>query len=86
MLLLLGCGVCANVSLQKSGFKGAGMVMVTMGWGLAVLLPCFIFGAASGAHINPALTISLAVAGKISWSIVPGYIVAQMAGAIVVVL
>lgn len=83
MLLLLGCGVVANVSLEKSGMKSGSGVMITMGWGLAVMLPCFIFGAASGAHINPALTIGFAVAGKIAWEMVPGYIIAQFAGAIV---
>ncbi len=83
MLILLGDGVVANVNLEKSGMKGAGPVQITFAWGLAVLVPAFIFGAASGAHFNPALTIALAVDGSMSWSLVPGYIVAQMAGAFV---
>lgn len=81
MLILLGDGVVANVTLNKSGMKGAGSIQITLAWGLAVMVPAFIFGAASGAHFNPALTIALAVDGTIGWNLVPGYIVAQFAGA-----
>ena len=59
MLILLGDGVVANVTLNKSGMKGAGSIQITLAWGLAVMVPAFIFGAASGAHFNPALTIAL---------------------------
>ncbi|MGN0267070.1 MAG: MIP/aquaporin family protein [Lachnospiraceae bacterium] len=83
MLILLGDGVVANVTLNKSGMKGAGSIQITLAWGLAVMVPAFIFGAASGAHFNPALTIALAVDGSIGWNLVPGYIVAQFAGAFV---
>lgn len=83
MLLLLGDGVVANVTLNKSGMKGAGSIQITFAWGLAVLIPAFIFGAASGAHFNPALTIALAAEGSLSWGMVPGYIIAQFAGAFV---
>lgn len=81
LLILLGDGVVANVTLNKSGMKGAGSIQITLAWGLAVLVPAFIFGAASGAHFNPALTIALAADGSMAWSMVPGYIIAQMAGA-----
>ena len=81
LLILLGDGVVANVTLNKSGMKGAGSIQITFAWGLAVMVPAFIFGAASGAHFNPALTIALAVDGSFAWSMVPGYIVAQFAGA-----
>lgn len=81
MLILLGDGVVANVTLNKSGMKGAGSIQITFAWGLAVMVPAFIFGAASGAHFNPALTIALAIDGTIGWNIVPGYIIAQFAGA-----
>ncbi len=81
MLILLGDGVVANVTLNKSGMKGAGSIQITLAWGLAVMLPAFIFGAASGAHFNPALTIALAVDGSLAWGLVPGYIIAQFAGA-----
>ena len=81
MLILLGDGVVANVTLNKSGMKGAGSIQITFAWGLAVLVPAFIFGAASGAHFNPALTLALAVEGSLAWNLVPGYVVAQFAGA-----
>lgn len=81
LLILLGDGVVANVTLNKSGMKGAGSIQITFAWGLAVMLPAFIFGASSGAHFNPALTIALAVDGSLAWSLVPGYVIAQFAGA-----
>ena len=83
LLIILGDGVVANVTLNKSGMKGAGSIQITLAWGLAVMVPAFIFGAASGAHFNPALTIALALDGSMSWALVPGYIIAQFAGAIV---
>jgi glycerol uptake facilitator protein len=83
LLIILGDGVVANVVLNKSGMKGGGSVQITFAWGLAVLLPCFIFGAASGAHLNPALTIALAADGSFPWAMVPGYIIAQFAGAFI---
>lgn len=82
-LILLGDGVVANVTLNKSGMKGAGSIQITLAWGLAVLIPACIFGAASGASMNPAVTIAMAVAGNFDWALVPGYIAAQMLGAIV---
>ena len=81
ILIILGDGVCANVNLNKSGMKGAGAIQITMAWGFAVMIPAFIFGAASGAHFNPALTIALAAAGSFPWSMVAGYIIAQLCGA-----
>ena len=83
LLILLGCGVVANVNLNKSGMKGGGSIQITIAWGLAVLIPAFIFGEASGASFNPALTIALAAEGSFPWAQVPGYIVAQFAGAFV---
>ena len=83
LLILLGDGVVANVTLNKSGMKGAGSIQITFAWGLAVMLPAFIFGAASGAQFNPALTIDLALDGTLAWGLVPGYIIAQFAGAFV---
>lgn len=83
MLIMLGDGVCANVNLSKSGMKGGGTVQITLAWAAAVMIPAFIFGQASGASFNPALTIALAADGSFAWSQVPGYIVAQIAGAFV---
>lgn len=82
MLILLGDGVVANVTLNKSGMKGAGSIQITIAWGLAVLLPAFIFGASSGAHFNPALTIALAVGGATPWDQVPVYLLGEFGGAI----
>lgn len=83
ILILLGDGVVANVTLNKSGMKGAGSIQITFAWGLAVMVPAFIFGAASGASFNPALTLALAIDGSFDWALVPGYIIAQFAGAFV---
>ncbi len=83
ILVLLGDGVVANVTLDKSGMKGAGSIQITFAWGLAVMIPAFIFGTASGASFNPALTLALAIDGSFPWAQVPGYIIAQFAGAFV---
>ena len=85
MLILLGDGVVANVTLDKSGMKGGGSVQITLAWGLAVLVPAFIFGGYSGAHFNPAVTLALAALGKFDLGIggVIGYILCQFAGAFV---
>ena len=83
MLILLGDGVVANGTLNTSGMKGAGSVQITLAWGLAVMIPACIFGVASGASFNPALTIALAIDGSFDWSLVTGYILAQFAGAFV---
>ncbi|MBQ6385823.1 MAG: aquaporin family protein [Lachnospiraceae bacterium] len=83
MLVLLGDGVCCNVSLNKSGMKGGGTVHILIGWGMAVMVPAFSFGAMSGAHFNPAVTIAAAIRGAMSWGQVPGYIIAQLLGGFV---
>ncbi|MEM9327720.1 MAG: MIP/aquaporin family protein [Bacteroidota bacterium] len=81
ILLLLGNGVVANALLEDTKGNGGGVVMITIAWGLAVFVAVFIVAPASGAHLNPAVTIGLAIAGSFSWSMVPGYILAQMIGA-----
>ncbi len=81
ILILLGNGVVANVALHPNKGYKAGFHMVTMGWGLAVYAGVLIAGPYSGAHINPAVSISLALAGEFDWALVPGYIVAQLSGA-----
>ena len=80
MLVLLGDGVCCNISLNKSGMKGGNTVHILIGWGMAVMGPAFSFGALSGAHFNPAVTVGAAIRGGMSWGLVPGYIIAQMIG------
>lgn len=81
ILILLGNGVVANVSLNRSGQKGAGSIQITIAWGLAVLVPACIFGALTGAHFNPALTLALAFKGDLSFDLVPVYIISQLIGA-----
>ena len=83
VLILLGDGVVANVSLKKSKGEGAGWIVVTTAWGLAVAIAAYMTGWVSGAHLNPAVTIGFAVVGLLDWALVPGYIIAQILGAIV---
>lgn len=80
VLILLGDGVCCATSLNKSKAQGAGWVVVTLGWGLAVMCGVFIAGPYSGAHLNPAVTLGFAIAGQFEWCAVLPYIAAQMLG------
>lgn len=80
ILILLGNGVVANVVLSKTKGEGAGWIVITFGWGMAVFVAVFCVGHISGAHINPAVTIGVAAAGRFPWETVPGYIVAQLLG------
>jgi glycerol uptake facilitator protein len=81
LLIVLGDGVVANVILSKTkGFNG-GLISITFGWAMAVFVGVYVSAAASGAHLNPAVTIALAYAGKFDWALVPQYIAAQMIGA-----
>lgn len=81
ILILMGSGVCANSSLKDTFAHGADWVLISFGWGLGVYLGVIVAGPSSGAHLNPAVTIGLAVAGKFGWADAPMYIVAQMLGA-----
>lgn len=81
LLVLLGDGVVANVVLGKTKGHGAGWIVITWGWGMAVFVAAFITAAASGAHLNPAVTVGLAVAGKFDSGLMPAYLLAQFAGA-----
>ncbi|RIV70630.1 MIP/aquaporin family protein [Flagellimonas aequoris] len=81
LLMLMGCGVNANVSLQKTYGNGSGWIVITTGWAFAVYTGVVVAGPHSGAHLNPAVTIGLAVAGEFPWDTVPGYILAQFIGA-----
>jgi len=81
LLILLGDGVVASVLLKGSKSENAGWLVIVIGWGLAVTLAIYAVGQYSGAHINPAVTIGLAYAGSFSWDLVPGYCLAQFAGA-----
>lgn len=81
ILLILGDGVVANVLLNKSKGQNGGWMVITTGWAMAVIIAIFCVGRVSGAHLNPAVTIALAVVGSFPWSQVPGYILAQIIGA-----
>lgn len=81
LLILLGDGVVANVVLKQTKGHDAGWIVITTGWALAVTVAVYCTNAISGAHLNPAVTVGLASIGKFSWSLVPAYLAAQMAGA-----
>lgn len=81
LLILMGVGVCANVLLTKTKGHRAGWMVVTTGWALGVYIGVVVAGPYSGAHINPAVTIGLALAGKFAWGSVASYIGAQLLGA-----
>ncbi|MGN7756471.1 MIP/aquaporin family protein [Chryseobacterium sp. 22532] len=80
LLILLGNGVVANVVLKDTKGNNSGWIVITTAWALAVFVGVTVAGPASGAHLNPAVTIGLAVAGKFSWDLVPSYIAAQLLG------
>ena len=81
LLLLLGDGVVANVVLNKTKGNSGGWILITWGWGLAVFIAVATVGPVSGAHINPAVTVGLALGGEFPWEKVIPYITAQMIGA-----
>ena len=82
LLIILGCGVVGGVVLNKTKSQNSGWIVITVGWGLAVSIAIYAVGNFSGAHINPAVTLALAVIGEFPWRDVPSYILAQMIGAI----
>ncbi len=81
ILILLGNGVVANVNLDKTHSHGAGWIVITAGWGMAVFVAVLATADMSGAHINPAVTIGLAMSGLFPWVKVVPFILAQMLGA-----
>jgi glycerol uptake facilitator protein len=81
LLVLLGDGVVANVVLKNTKGQGSGWIVITFGWAMAVFVGVLVSSIASGAHLNPAVTIALAIGKNFEWSQVPQYVVAQMLGA-----
>jgi glycerol uptake facilitator protein len=81
LLILLGNGVVANVILNKTKGHNSGWIVITVGWAMSVFVGVFVASKASGAHLNPAVTIALAMLKKITWNQLPVYIAGQMAGA-----
>jgi glycerol uptake facilitator protein len=82
LLVTFGNGVVANVLLARTKGNNSGWIVITAGWALAVFVGVFSSQAASGAHLNPAVTVAMAQAGKFAWSSVPGYVLAQLLGGI----
>jgi len=83
LLILLGDGVVANVVLGKTKGNSGGWIVITTAWALAVFVGAYSSAVVSGAHLNPAVSIGLAVGGGFSWGNVPLYIIAQMIGAFI---
>ncbi len=81
LLILLGNGVVANVVLDGTKGNNSGWIVITTGWALAVYTGVLVAGPYSGAHLNPAVTLSLAIGGLFEWSLVASYILAQLIGA-----
>ena len=81
LLILLGDGVVANVVLRGTKGAASGWIVITLGWGMAVFVGVFAVAFYSGAHLNPAVTVGLAAAGKFPWADVPLYVAAQFVGA-----
>ena len=83
LLILLGDGVVAGVLLNKSKSQNGGWIVITVAWAMAVFVGAYSVASVSGAHLNPAVTIGLAVAGNFSWGDVPLYIIGQFIGAFI---
>lgn len=83
ILILLGNGVVANVVLNQTKGNNSGWIVITTGWAFGVFAGVVIAGPYSGAHLNPAVTIGLAVAGKVGWNLVPTYLAGEMIGAFI---
>ena len=83
LLILLGDGVVAAVLLAQSKAQNSGWIVITWGWGMAVMLAVFAVGQFSGAHLNPAVTLGFAVIGDTEWSDVPAYLGGEFVGAMI---
>src|SRR3954471_5931560 len=83
LLVLLGDGVVAGVLLAKSKAQNAGWIVITAAWAFAVFVGVVVAGPVSGAHLNPAVTIGLAVKGAIGWDLVPTYLLGEFVGAFI---
>lgn len=83
LLILLGNGVVANVVLKDTKGQDSGWIVIAWGWAMAVFVAVFTMAAFSGAHLNPAVSVGLAVAGKFEWARVPAYVAAQFLGAFI---
>jgi len=83
LLILLGDGVVAAVLLNHSKAQNGGWIVITLGWGMAVMVAVFAVAQFSGAHINPAVTFGFAIEGRTEWGDVPEYLAGQFVGAFI---
>src|SRR5439155_7778472 len=83
LLVLFGNGVVANVVLARTKGNNSGWIVITAGWAFAVFVGVFGSQKFSGAHLNPAVTFAMAAAGRLAWSKVVGYVLAQILGGVV---
>lgn len=83
LLILLGCGVGAGMNLNKTFSNNGGWIVTTLAWGLGVTIGIYAVGNFSGAHLNPAVTVSFALIGDFDWAQVPFYISAQLIGGVI---
>ena len=81
LLILLGCSVVANAILDKTKGNGGGWIVITTGWALGVFTGVTVAAPFSGAHLNPAVTLALALTGSFPWESVATFITAQLVGA-----
>lgn len=81
LMILLGNGVVANVVLQQTKGNNSGWIVITTAWALAVFVGVVVAGPYSGAHLNPIVTLAVAIAKGFDWAKVPLYVIAQIAGA-----
>lgn len=80
VMILLGCGVVANVVLEKTKGNNGGWIVITTAWALAVFIGVVIAGPVSGAHLNPAVTLANILLGKMTVSLALWYVTAQFLG------
>lgn len=80
-LMLLGNGVVANVLLKDSKGNHGGWIVIALGWAMAVFVGVYVSAGSSGAHLNPVVSVALAITGKFPWADVPAYAAAQLLGA-----
>jgi glycerol uptake facilitator protein len=83
LLVLFGNGVVANVVLARTKGNNSGWIVITAGWGFAVFIGAFCAAPFSGAHLNPAVTLAMSLAGKLAPGQVAGYFIAQLLGGII---
>jgi glycerol uptake facilitator protein len=83
IVIIIGNGVVANVVLPKTKGNNGGLLAIVFGWMIAVFVGVYMTSGISGGHLNPAVTLAMATAGKFKWELVPSYLLAQVLGAMI---